>query len=336
MKKNYAGMVVFLAIATFSFLLINRRVNISLAPKITAPNGDLSLITEPDAGIAPILALINEASTSLDLVMYELEDKQAEGALVADEKRGVAVRVLISAGYKGESFSANQPAYDFLRANGVPVEWTQSYFALTHEKSLVVDHSTALIMTFNMTSQYYSTSRDFGVVDTDANDIVAMEQTFNNDWRGNDVAANDGDDLIWSPGSEPVIVALINNAQKTLDIYNEEMADPRIIKALIDAAQRGVVVNIDMTYSSEYKKAFEELITAGAHVRTYDENAPLYIHAKMIIADGSQAFVGSENFSENSLDDNRELGIIVTDPNSIVSLTTTFNSDWKGATVFSL
>jgi cardiolipin synthase len=296
------------------------------AQKVVLQNNSLSIITEPDQGIAQVLTLIESASTSVDLVMYELEDKQIEAALVTDEKRGLKVRVLISVGYQGQDFTANLPAYDFLKANGVPVKWTQSYFALTHEKSLVVDNSLALIMTFNFTAQYYK----------DTNDINAMDAAFESDWEGKNVTARNGDDLVWSPGSEPAIVALINSARKSLDIYNEEMADPRIIKALIDAAQRGVTISIDMTYSPQWNKAFEELTTAGAIVRTYDEDAPLYIHAKMILADGAQAFVGSENFSENSLDHNRELGIIITDPKIIATLGATFSSDWKAATLFSL
>jgi cardiolipin synthase len=35
-----------------------------------------------------------------------------------------------------------------------------------------------------------------------------------------------------------------------------------------------------------------------------------YIHAKMFLVDGQRAFVGSVNVSDNSLNNNRELGII--------------------------
>jgi cardiolipin synthase A/B len=250
------------------------------------------------------------------------------------------VRVLLSAGYKGEKSTANTAAYNFLIAHGVPVRWSQSYFALTHEKSLVVDGDRALIMTFNLTAQYYSTSRDFGIVDDDQNDIGAMENTFAADWEGNaaaSAAGNDGgkgDDLVWSPGSEPMMLSIINNAKYTLDIYNEEMADPNVTEALIDAAQHGVAVNIVMTYDDEWNSAFQELTTAGVDVRTYAASAPLYIHAKMIIADGALAFVGSENFSAGSLDDNRELGITFSDSAIIALLMRTFTADQARATKF--
>jgi phosphatidylserine/phosphatidylglycerophosphate/cardiolipin synthase-like enzyme len=54
----------------------------------------------------------------------------------------------------------------------------------------------------------------------------------------------------------------------------------------------------------------------------------IYIHAKMVLVDGNQAYIGSENASETSLDKNREMGIIIQDSQIIAQLQTTFNNDW--------
>ena len=70
--------------------------------------------------MAQVVSLIKNASKSVRLVMYELEDKAIEDALIDDAKRGIAVRVLVSLGYKGESFSANEPAFDYLKSHNVP------------------------------------------------------------------------------------------------------------------------------------------------------------------------------------------------------------------------
>ena len=332
--------------AVFFVLFAGRSFNIKRS--VATSYGELSIVTEPDDGILPVLHMINGASLSLDLVMYELDDTQIEFALAADERRGVAVRVILSGGYNGATSTMNAVAYDFLIAHGVPVRYSPAYFSLTHEKSLVVDNARALIMTFNLVSKYYVTGRDFGIVDADRRDIAAMEDTFEDDWNG--AAANDsggasmggnngdgGDDLLWSPGSEESLLGLINGAKKSLYIYNEEMADADVTKALIDAARRGIAVYVDMTGSSEWKWEFAELATAGAHVRTYADadNASLYIHAKMVMADGTRAFVGSENFSAASLGENRELGIMTSDRNVIAGLMKTFTADWQGAVPFS-
>ncbi|HLL51444.1 MAG TPA: phospholipase D-like domain-containing protein, partial [Thermomicrobiales bacterium] len=57
-----------------------------------------------------------------------------------------------------------------------------------------------------------------------------------------------------------------------------------------------------------------------------------YIHAKIIVADGERAFVGSQNLSATSLDQNRELGIIVDDPVNLARLMRTFEADFRSAT----
>jgi cardiolipin synthase A/B len=296
--------------------------------------GSFSLITEPQDGMAPVEQLIESASTSIDVVMYEFEDAHLEQLLAQRAKNGVAVRVILDNGYFGAGSSANQEAYEYFRSNGVQVEWSPSYFALTHEKSLVVDGREALVMTFNFSPQYYKDDRDFGVIDTDPNDVAAIEQTFDSDWNGKNVQAHSGDDLIWSPNSRDQLISLINSAQTSLDIYNEEMQDPQIISALSQAASRGVDVEVDMTYATNWKTAFEQLSGSGVHVRTYAANAPIYIHAKVVIADGAKAFIGSENFSSASLDQNRELGLIVSDQHVVASLSSVFAQDWQGAAPF--
>jgi phosphatidylserine/phosphatidylglycerophosphate/cardiolipin synthase-like enzyme len=43
------------------------------------------------------------------------------------------------------------------------------------------------------------------------------------------------------------------------------------------------------------------------------------------------AFVGSENFSATSLDENRELGILIADQTVIATLAQTFQQDWSSA-----
>ena len=297
--------------------------------------GEYTLVTEPADGIAPVASMIQNASRSIDLVMYELEDPKIEALLAAREKAGVAVRVLLDQGYYGAGSSANNSAFDYFKSHGVSVRWSPSYFALTHQKTLVADDNRAFIMTFNLSPKYYASDRDFGIMDTDPGDVSAIESTFDADWNGEQSSAPHGDDLVWSPGSRNAIVALVSGAQSSLDIYNEEMQDPAVIAGLAGAAQRGVAVNVVMTAASNWSSAFKTLTQAGVHIRTFGASAPLYIHAKVIIADDTHAFVGSENFSASSLDNNRELGIVLDDPPIISSLQHTFAADWKIATPFS-
>lgn len=329
--------------SAFAFVLLSfsgaalygARANVpSVEKPQTAGQTSLSLITEPQDGMAPIEGAIESASSSIDIVMYEFEDPQLEQLLAQEVQKGIAVRVILDNGYFGAGSSVNQEAFDYFQSNGVQVRWSPEYFALTHEKSLVIDSNVAIIMTLNFSPEYYKSDRDFGIVDSDQNDVAAMEQAFNSDWNGQNAQAQSGDELLWSPDARPQLVGLINSATSSLEIYNEEMNDPQILAALEAAARRGVDVAVDMTYSANWKSAFQSLSEFGVHVHTYTANAPLYIHAKVIIADDARAFVGSENFSASSLDQNRELGIIVSDPAIVAQLTGVFQKDWQGASPF--
>ncbi|MGA2927686.1 MAG: phospholipase D-like domain-containing protein [Solirubrobacteraceae bacterium] len=293
--------------------------------------GTLGLVSEPAQGVAPFERAITHARRSVDLVIYELTDRTVEADLVADEHRGIAVRVLLDGGYHGSGAEVNQPAYTYLKANGVPVRWTPSYFALTHQKTLIIDRGLAYIMTLNLTPQYYATSRDFAVLDAQPADVRAIEQVFAADWTATRVTAAPGSDLLWSPGALAAQVGLIASARGSVEIYNEEMDQPQIEQALQADARRGVNVRVVMTAASDWNAAFNALTAGGVHVHTYPADAPVYIHAKMILIDGRRAFVGSQNFSTGSLRDNRELGIILTTPAIIKTMQRTFDTDYAAA-----
>jgi phosphatidylserine/phosphatidylglycerophosphate/cardiolipin synthase-like enzyme len=299
------------------------------APRTVSAAGRLTLITEPADGIAPVLSAVEGARHQVEMVMYEDTDRQFDAVLADDEHRGVVVRVLLDGGYHGEGASQNQTAYNYLKRQGVPVRWTASYFALTHQKTVIVD-GRAYILTFNLTPQYYASSRDFGIVDTLRADEQAIEWTFGADWNAQQITAPDGADLVWSPGSQSTQVKLIESATGWLDVYNEEMDSPAIESALEADAHRGVNVRVTMTADPSWDSAFAALTAAGVHVRTYAADAALYIHAKMILTP-ARALLGSQNFSDTSMNENRELGLIVSDAAIRASLSRTFNTDYAHA-----
>jgi len=296
-----------------------------------------TLVTEPDQGLTSIYNLLQSATKTIDMTMNELVDTQAEQILAQQAVSGVTVRVILDQNLEK---SNNQAAFTYLSNNGVNVVWAPTKYHATHQKSIVIDGKTVAIMTLNLTSRYYSDTRDFAVIEADASDIAAIEKTFNADFTGATITPATGDDLVWSPtNSTTVLVDLINSAKYTLNIENEEMSNSKIITALENAAQNGVQVHVTMTNGGSYTKQFNALVAAGVQVNTYTESAPLYIHAKIIVVDfghsGQQAFVGSENFSVASLTENRELGLTTTNSTILSSLNNTLDNDFQGATPWS-
>ena len=294
-----------------------------------------TLVTEPDQGLSPIYNLITSAKSTLDMTMYELTDTQAEQLLAQAAASGVTVRVILDQNLEK---SSNTAAYDYLNAHGVAVHWANPKYSATHQKTITVDASTSAIMTLNLTSQYYPTSRDFAVIENDPNDVAAIEATFNADFSDGSITPPAGAALVWSPtNSQSVILGVINSAQHSLLVENEEMGDTNVVNALIAAAQRGVLVRVIMTNTgNDYSTEFNQLVAAGVQVSTYASTAALYIHAKVVLPDygsaGAQAFIGSENFSSASLTKNRELGLTTSDPAILQTLQSTLNGDFVGAT----
>ena len=261
------------------------------------------------------------------MTMYELADQQAESILAADAARGVDVRVVLD--QKLEK-SNNAAAFNYLSAHDVHVVWAPTSFDAVHEKAAVVDGSRALIMTLNLTSRYYPDTRDFAVIDDQGADVGAIEAVFDADFTGSP-AELAGSDLVWSPGSETPLETFIGSARKSLLVENEEMSNRAIVSALAAAARRGVQVEVIMTDTGRYGSELSTLSSAGVKVRTYpDDPSVLYIHAKAMVADGTTAFVGSENFTTSSLEYNRELGLITSDPSVVGPLGAVMTKDFAG------
>jgi phosphatidylserine/phosphatidylglycerophosphate/cardiolipin synthase-like enzyme len=122
---------------------------------------------------------------------------------------------------------------------------------------------------------------------------------------------------------------LINGATKSLDIYAEVMRDRKVMDALFAARERGVAVRLIMTDDGDDgDKERQELANAGVRVVIAKS---LYIHAKMVLADNERLFIGSENFTATSMDQNRELGIITTEPTAIARANQVFDKDFNAA-----
>ena len=271
------------------------------------------LIVEPGASFSPVYGLINGARHSIDVTMYEFSDTTAEHDLAAAAKRGVRVRVILDR----RARSANSDAYSYLGSHRVAVAWSSPDYHYTHQKTVIIDGTKAVIMTANLTSRYYATSRDFLVVDTERADVSAITTVFNADFKKKAVRPGDGSDLVWSPtDSQDHLIGLINGATSNLRIYSEEMGDRTIENALIRAAKRGVNVQVcGENESGEYDSAFAKLARAGIRISYYNSSTGFYIHGKVVEADygtkHGKIFVGSENFSNTSLNQNRELGLII-------------------------
>ncbi|MGW3355701.1 phospholipase D-like domain-containing protein [Streptomyces bungoensis] len=297
-----------------------------------------SAFTFSQSGSQPtIYDFINSATTKLDMTMYELEDTTAVNDLIALKNKGVTVRVILDRQHK----TANDSAYTSLTNAGIGVVWSSSAFVYTHQKTITVDGVKSLVMTGNLTAQYYTTSRDYGVFTDDTRDVASIEKVFSADYTATSVTPTDGDHLLWSPNdSRNRLVSFINSATTTLDVEELEFSDSTVVNAIVARAQAGVKVRVVLENPSSYSSQVAAIKAAGGTVVGYSDPNGFYIHAKAMVADYGLATqeveAGSMNISSNSLSNNRELGIILTGTGVAEpvaqTVETTFGSDYAGGT----
>jgi phosphatidylserine/phosphatidylglycerophosphate/cardiolipin synthase-like enzyme len=297
-----------------------------------------TLVTEPDQGLTAIYNLIASAKKSIDMTMYELTDVTVMDAFAKAAAAGVAVRVILD--QSGNETKTNTPAYNFLENNKCGVHWSNPAYAVTHQKTITVDAATSAIMTLNLTPTDYKTTRDFAVITNNAADVAAIETTFNADFTNAKITPPTGDNLVWSPtNASSALLGLINGATKSLLISQEEFGDQPLVAAVAAALKRGVQVTlVQENMNNQYNATLTTLKTAGAKIATYSSQKGHYIHAKTVLADyetaNAKMFVGSENFTNPSLTENRELGLIFSDQTCMAGVSAAITADFNGGTPF--
>ena len=297
----------------------------------------VQVFVEPDDGEQVIMNAIGSAQKSIWLEIYILSDRNVIRALEEAANRGLDVRVMLEPHPVGGGTSPSK-TLDTLAASGVKTQFTNPSFTLTHEKGMIIDANTVYIMTSNFSRSALGGSsgssgyrnREYGIIDTIQQDVTAVEAIFVADWNHSNVQFNDPNLVVSPINSRNVFATLINSARSSLQIEAEEMNDSDIEQALVNAAQRGIQVEVILpsassTSADSNSQGIATIKQGGVHVR---EDPQLYIHAKVIVVNNKVAFIGSENISVQSLDQNRELGILVSDPSALNRIQTTFQYDW--------
>ena len=352
-RKYKTGLIslTYLVVAALCILLAGCDINISGPGIGTGSSGSecqgncttgtgvqgVQVIVEPDAGEHPITDAITSAKKSVWLEIYLLTDRNVIRALEEAPNRGVDVRVMLEPHPFGGGGSPAR-TMDQLKAAGAKVEASSPSFALTHEKGMIIDGTAAYIMTSNFSRAALggssgssgSSNREYDIIDTNSQDVQAVSAIFQADWDRTTAQFNDSNLVVSPLNSRNAFTTLISSAHSTLLVEAEEMNDPGIEQALANAEQHGVKVQVILpspsgSGSSSNSNGIATIKQGGVQVR---EDPRLYMHAKIIVVDGQKAFVGSENISTQSLDQNRELGILVSDAGVLHTLEQTFQQDW--------
>jgi len=156
-----------------------------------------------------------------------------------------------------------------------------------HAKYLIADASRAWIGTPNWTTSAFKGNREFAVIDTDPAVARETEAVFAADWAHTAYTGAD-DALVLSPmNSRAQIESLITSARRSLDVYAEELNDQVVSSDLQAAVHRGVKVRLVTTVD-------DKIGSLAGVIPTVVRDRANYVHAKIVIADGTAMYLGSE------------------------------------------
>ena len=294
------------------------------------------LIVEPDDGLEPILGLLALARQTLLIKQFDCREPSIIQAAIAAAARGVEVRVLLNP-TRGSGQRDNDVPYEALRSAGVEVAWTPPKFMVTHEKSVVVDGERALISTFNLSPKYLTQTRDYGILTTDPAQVADMVACFDADWQGVAFAPSEGTGLLWSNvNARAVMCAFIDGARTSLDLQHPKFMDTTVLDRVLLAHDRGVRVRMlcggrHGTSPGDVVDTMSSLrVLQRVGIKVHRQKSPK-LHAKLILADGDRALVGSMNIDRVGFDFRRELGLLVTAHPIVSRLKTIFGGDWEAS-----
>jgi cardiolipin synthase A/B len=293
-----------------------------------------SVLVLPDDSPAAILAAIGAAKHSLRVKMFVFSDPELLKAVIDAKKRGVAVKVMLNpARRNGEDDNAD--SRKLLLAAGVEVADSNPEFVLTHEKSMVVDDSSAFVKSLNWATENLSETRDYAVITDHPHEVDEIIRCFEADWHRKTFVPQDGSSLIWCNGAgRPRVAHFIDQAKHSLFVQNERYQDAVIIERIVRAATRGVKVRVMARPPHTLKK--DKLIEGVGGLRIlHDVGVKIHklkhlrLHGKMLLADDARAIVGSINLAPGSFDDRRELAIETDDEHVVKRLSKVAEHDWE-------
>jgi cardiolipin synthase len=138
--------------------------------------------------------------------------------------------------------------------------------------------------------------------------------------------------LVFPDDTARRIVDAINDAKKSLRIKMFLFSDPELIKAVIDAHERGVNVKVMLNparRSGEEENEITRKVLEEAGVNVKDTN-PFFglTHEKSMVVDEELAFIKSLNWETKNLTETRDYAIITSHKHEVEEIILCFEADW--------
>lgn len=274
----------------------------------------MKLFVQPRDGLSPLISAIRVAKKEIDIVIFRFDRPELGKALDAAIKRGVRVRTLIAHTNRGGEKNLRKLEQRLLDL-GATVARTGDEFVRYHGKMMVVDRSMLWVMCFNYTA-IDMRSRSFAIVTRQRGDVQQALKLFEADATRQPYAPV-GSKLVVSPENARTLLSeFIRKAKHQLLIYDPKVSDGSISKLLKERIKAGVDVRI------------LGKVGKGAQEIPHEKYPGKRLHARVIVRDRREAFLGSQSLRKLELDKRREIGLLVKNAAVVSELMKTFEEDW--------
>lgn len=320
------------------------------------PGNSVQFLVDGENAFPEIVKGLDGASKSICYETYNLlpndpVSSQLVDHLIAAKARGVDVKVQLDAFGAREFPLVGNALVDRLKKSGVEVQFFNPIDGIgdlnpkrDHRKTIVIDGSSAFVGGMNSAEQWMGGPEVKGrwhdvFAKLQGPAVQEVAKSFVQSWTasggkafgvggaGAPATAGKVPMRIIShvPGKdrniEAAYLALIDNAQQSINVENTFPLDEAIKDALISAAQRGVrvryIIGTGQGILGEATEGrLQELLDAGVEVYAYPDR----VHTKALSVDGRFATVGSSNLDAISMDHNREIISLIEDPATVQQL----------------
>jgi cardiolipin synthase A/B len=282
---------------------------------------DTALMLMPDSHVGPIVKLLERASSSIDLEIYQLQSPAVIAALAAARERGVTVRVMVEPRTVGDQNAKQVKAQ--LAAAGITVKDTPPAFDSSHNvdhaKFMLLDGAELVFGSGNLVrsgtggnAALEFDNRDFWMRDRRSASVTEASAVFEADWNRKSTTSTAFEQLVLTPdNADERVLALIRGATTRVFVYNQSLAHQAVQDALAERKAAGVDVRVLLGLQPGFggaapanQPAIVDLTSRGVSAAFFTKH---YLHGKVVVAD-DQVFVGSQNFTNGGLGKNRELG----------------------------
>ncbi len=280
-------------------------------PGANAPVRPDLLILSPAERRDTLLHVIRGARKRLVLSLFRCDDDKILEELSEALERNVKVEALLTRRAKGWEKKLKD-LHKSLEDIGATVRRYEGSGSQTkyHAKYLVADDGPALVGSLNFTSKCFRDTCDFLLVTYDPAVVGGLQRLFEADCRtpANGLPRGLSNRLIVGPEQARTrYTLLLEGAKRSIRIVDHRVMDPAMVGLLRAKREAGVTVEI-----------------LGR-----DEIPGLRSHGKVLLVDDEVAVLGSVSLSPPSLNERREVAILLTDRVAVARLDDFFATSYK-------